>query len=142
MGNNHIDMVARQAKQYTTGTPASRPMVFYDRDYNRDGFPQSERDTIWIDATWDQSDWVYLPGTAQRLIAIVAANRFAGRAVGSEKLVAFTERDLMIAQRTFLRDQAPTDRMNVMLQPELWAAHGRRALSIDRRYAEKTQRRP
>jgi hypothetical protein len=143
IGSKHLDLVQRQAKQYVTGAPATKPLVFYDRNYNRDGLDQSLLVTsIWIDAIWDQPDFTYLPETAKRLLSIISANRFAGRAVGSEKLVRFSERDLMLAQRAFLKDQAPHDRRNVFLQPDLLAAMGRRNLNLERRYAAKTQRRP
>jgi len=143
LGSNLISVVARQAKQYTTGEPATRPMVFYDRLNNRDGFPQDDdRTSIWIDAVWDQTDWNYLPPTARRLIAVIAANRFAAKAVGSEKLVAFSQDDVKLATRNFMRDQSPARRHNALLQPDLVAAMGDRIWSVAPRYSNKGNRRP
>lgn len=114
-GSKHIDVIARPSKQYTKSGNAVQ--VFYDRDYNRDGFPADERDYLWIDAVW-YFDFEDLPELARRLITARAAREFAADVVGSEKLVRFSERSLQRVTREFLREYSQTDSRNVFRHPE------------------------
>jgi hypothetical protein len=120
---NHIDTVARVPKQYTMTAPEVH--VFYDRDYNRDGFPASERTALWIDVIW-YFDFEELPETARRLLTVVASRRYAASLVGSPTLVQFTQRDEQIAFRNFLRDQGHTDRRNMLINSDTRQALGNR----------------
>lgn len=129
LGSKHIDAVEFVSKQYTSGDPAGPALVFYDRDYNRDGFPVSQRQYLWINAVWFR-DFRFLPETARRLVTVIASRRLAAHAVGSQTLVGLTERDEALAWKAFLREQSPADRNNVLAHPNMIAALGGRRATI------------
>lgn len=110
----------------TTGTSTNETpqYVFFDARLGRDGFAQTERDALYIDATWSV-DFVDMPQTAREYITKRAARRFASQVVGSQEMVGYTSRDEQIARRTLKRDQGTERKYNILNNPNTRLAHGR-----------------
>lgn len=124
-GQNHVDFVARISTTYEDPDTLAPRLVFYDRDYNRDGFPQDERSNLWINPIW-YLDFNHMPGTARRYLTTKAARRFAAQVVGSTKQVRFSAEDETTAYRLFLKEQSPDDKGNVLDHPDRRKVHGGR----------------
>jgi hypothetical protein len=107
-GNKYTDAVARVGRDYD-----QTKVIFYDRATNRDGWDTGDRTYLYIDCIWSMN-WFGLPQSIRHYITIVAARRLAARAVASETLVRFTERDELTARRLAKRDQGLEDNYNML----------------------------
>ena len=111
----------------TTGTSTNETpqLVFFDARLGRDGFAQTERDALYIDATWSV-DFVDMPQTARDYVTKRATRRFASQVVGAQDLVGYTAADERIARRALKREQGQQRKYNILNNPNLRLAHGRR----------------
>ncbi len=108
-----------------TATNETPQLVFYDARLGRDGFAQTERDALYIDATWSV-DFVDMPQSARDYITKRATRRFASQVVGSQDIVGYTATDERIARRSLKREQGMQRKYNIMNNPNLRRAHGGR----------------
>jgi len=110
----------------TTGTSTNETpqLIFYDTFRGRDGFLSTERDALYIDATWS-TDFVDMPQTARDYIIKRAARRFASQVVGAQDMVGYTAQDEQIARRTLRREQGLERKFNILNNPTTRMAHGR-----------------
>ncbi len=111
----------------TTGTVENRTpqLVFFDARLGRDGFAQTERSALYIDATWSV-DFVDMPQTARDYITKRATRRFASQVVGSQDIVGYTANDERIARRALKREQGMQRKYNILNNPNTRRAHGGR----------------
>lgn len=110
-GTKYVDTAIRKSRSYQeTGQFV---LVFYDREKNRDGFPTSERSSLYINPTW-YIPFEEMPETARQYVTQRAARIFQNRAVGSPILMKVTEQDELYAFRNLKRDQGITDDLNVL----------------------------
>ena len=111
----------------TTGdaTNETPQLVFFDARLGRDGFAQTERDALYIDATWSV-DFVDMPQTARDYITKRATRRFAANTIGSQEIVGYTATDERIARRTLKREQGMQRKYNILNNPNTRRAHGGR----------------
>ena len=107
-GTALVDAVARKGRTYD-----QTKVIFYDRAKNRDGWPDTERDFLYIDAVWSM-DWFTLPQSLRNYIAVVAARRLAAQAVASDTLVQFSLLDEREAHRKAEEDQGEQDTYNML----------------------------
>lgn len=107
-----------------TSTNETPQLVFYDTRLGRDGFAQTERDALYIDATWSV-DFVDMPQSAKDYITKRATRRFASQVVGAQEMVGYTSRDEQISRRTLKRDQGEERKYNILNNPNTRLAHGR-----------------
>jgi hypothetical protein len=107
-----------------TATNETPQLVFFDARLGRDGFKQSERDALYIDATW-AVDFVDMPQSARDYITKRATRRFASQVVGAQDIVGYTMQDERIARRTLKREQGAQRKYNILNNPQTRAAHGR-----------------
>lgn len=107
-------VVLRPARRYRKDNKA--PLVFYDRDRNRDGFP--DLNVLVLHRATFYMDYDHLPESARNYIVKLATNRFVRSVVGSDTLAAFTERDIYAALRKLRRDQGGNDRHNLFRHPD------------------------
>jgi len=116
----------------TTGTATNETpqLIFYDTRLGRDGFALSERDALYIDATW-AVDFVDMPQTARDYITKRAARRFAQQVVGSPDMARFTAFDENLARRSLRRDQKPNRKLNFLNNPNTRLAHGRNRFVVN-----------
>jgi len=108
-----------------TSTNETPQLVFYDARLGRDGFAQTERDALYIDATWSV-DFVDMPQVARDYVTKRAARRFASQVIGAQEIVGYTMGDEQIARRNLKRDQGTQRKYNIMNNPSLRRAHGNR----------------
>ncbi len=108
-----------------TATNEKPQLVFFDARLGRDGFAQTERDALYIDATWSV-DFVDMPQTARDYITKRATRRFASQVIGAQDIVGYTAKDEQIARRSFKREQGMQRKYNIMNNPQLRRAHGGR----------------
>ena len=108
-----------------TSTNETPQLVFFDARLGRDGFAQTERDALYIDATWS-ADFVDMPQSARDYITKRATRRFASQTIGAQEIVGYTARDEQIARRTLKREQGMQRKYNILNNPNTRAAHGRR----------------
>lgn len=107
-----------------TATNETPQLIFYDTIKGRDGWKDTERDALYIDATWSV-DFVDMPQTARDYITKRTARRFASQVVGSPDMVGFTAQDEQIARRTLRREQGLERKFNILNNPQARLAHGR-----------------
>ena len=107
-----------------TSTNETPQLVFFDSRLGRDGFAQTEREALYIDATWSV-DFVDMPQSARDYITKRATRRFASQVVGAQEIVGYTARDEQIARRTLKRDQGEERKYNILNNPNTRLAHGR-----------------
>jgi hypothetical protein len=112
------DYVAYSMTYVAEATIAIDGNVFYDRARNRDGWPTSERQYLYIDPVW-LFDFDDLPETARNYIIVRASRRLAQRALGSAELASFNDRDELLALRDLKRDQGEQDSYNIFNQAEM-----------------------
>ena len=112
-----------------TATNETPQLVFYDARLGRDGFAQTERTSLFIDATWSV-DFVDMPQTARDYITKRAARRFASQVVGSQDIVGYTANDERIARRSLKREQGMQRKYNILNNPNTRLAHGRNRFVI------------
>ena len=107
-----------------TATNETPQLIFYDTIKGRDGWEDTERDALYIDATWSV-DFVDMPQTARDYVTKRAARRFASQVVGSQDMVGYTAQDEQIARRTLRREQGLERKFNILNNPNTRLAHGR-----------------
>lgn len=117
-----LDVVVRPSKVYVEG--GNKVLVFYDRAKNRDGFPYSERQKLWLDVIWF-FDFEQMPETARRSALTVAGKRFVKNTVGGERS-GFEDSDIQFALRELKRDQGEEDAYNILNDPSVSRALGGR----------------
>lgn len=122
-GSRVVDTEIRPSRRYTS-TP-SGDLVFYDRTKARDGFPQSERDFLYINPKW-LFDFETLPEVARRYITMVSARRLIEDGVGSATLSQFHQRDESIALRNLKREQGEEDDYTLFQSADVLRVLGRR----------------
>ncbi len=108
-----------------TATNETPQLVFFDARLGRDGFAQTERDALYIDATWSV-DFVDMPQTMRDYITKRATRRFASQVVGSQDIVGYTAADERIARRSLKREQGMQRKYNILNNPNTRRAHGGR----------------
>jgi len=108
-----------------TSTNETPQFVFFDARLGRDGFAQTERDALYIDATWSV-DFVDMPQSARDYITKRATRRFASQVIGAQDIVGYTAGDERIARRSLKREQGLQRKYNILNNPNTRAAHGRR----------------
>lgn len=103
-GSNYLDTVVRPSVKWSAGT-----LVFYDRTYNRDGFPRS---AIYIDPVW-LFDFEKLPQSARALVTIKAVRKYLRQIVqdfaASDRMAEEEERAL----RTLRQEEQEVDDYNL-----------------------------
>jgi len=113
-----------------TSTNETPQLVFFDARLGRDGFAVTERDALYIDATWSV-DFVDAPQSYRDYVTKRATRRFASSTVGSTDLVGYTQQDEQIARRTLKRDQGLQRKYNILNNPQTRAAHGRNRFVVN-----------
>jgi Autographiviridae tail tubular protein Gp11 len=119
-GARYVDTAVRPSKKWEAGTP-----VFYDREFNRDGFPQADRDYLYINPVW----WMGfedMPEIARFYVVAKASRDFTQHAVGSAELSGFTADNVRIAYRDLKREEGLIDDYNIFRQHEMISALGGR----------------
>jgi hypothetical protein len=107
-GYQFPDTVIRPSRKYAPGT-----LVFYDRVFNRDGFPVSERPYLYIDPVWG-FDFEKMPEEARQFVTVHAARQFVQQTVGSQTLASFTDQDERLAFRNLKRAFGEEDDFNML----------------------------
>jgi len=110
-GSTYLDTVIRISKTYVEATfPV---LVFYDRAFNRDGFPAAERAFITIDAVWSL-DFTDIPEVARQYICVKAARSFQKSVVGDRVLNSLTDQDELEAWRDLKRRHGLKTDLNML----------------------------
>jgi hypothetical protein len=127
-GGSHdpLNVTVRQAERYTAGSPAVKPLVFFDLTLGRDGF--EDRDHLLIDVVW-AFDFVGCPEVVRRFVTVVAGRRAAGNLLGNPDRVGLLQRDEASAYRELVRSQKPVGSPKFLNPRELHDARGRRPSS-------------
>jgi len=112
-----------------TSTNETPQLVFFDARLGRDGFKTTERDALYIDATWSV-DFVDMPQTARDYITKRATRRFASQVVGAQDIVGYTATDERVARRALKREQGMQRKYNILNNPSTRLAHGRNRYSV------------
>ena len=100
-----LDFVVRPPRDWLGG-----PLVFYDRDRNRDGFV--DRTSLFIDPTW-LMDYEDIPQTARNVVFLRALRRFLTQIVGDLAASDRKERDELLAYRALKKEFGAEDRYNL-----------------------------
>jgi len=115
-GYQFVDTVIRPSRKVLIG---GQPiLVFYDRVFNRDGFPVTERPYLYIDPVW-AFDFEKMPEEARRFCAIHAARQFVQQVVGSQTLASFTDQDERLAFRNLKRAFGDEDDFNMLANTDV-----------------------
>lgn len=122
-GQYFLDTTLRRARVYTDDE-GNKPIVFYDREFNRDGF---QRAFIYIDPVWIL-DFDELPEQARQYITILATRRYAQRTRGDANACQYDERDLFFAKRELKRSYGAKDNLNIFQNLDVFSKMGRRPL--------------
>lgn len=122
-GSRYLDTVVRIAKLYPTAPTAV--LVFYDRAFNRDGFPASERAAIYIDAVWSL-DFTDMPEVARQYIAVKAGRSFQRQVVGDRVLETITEQDELEAWKDLKKRHGLKTDLNFLSNADVYKHLGNR----------------
>lgn len=129
-----VDTSIRPSRKYSPGA-----MVFYDRGKGRDGFPSSERTSLYIDPTW-LFDFQKIPETARTYIAARATRIFVESSLGSQSLAQPIQNNERYALRDLKLDQGLKDDDRWLSALDLYSTRGGR-VSTPRGYVDVRQNR-
>lgn len=113
-GALNLDLIVRRAI-YFQDPPTSGvyPMVFYDRQLNREGVNAAAYPTIQIDPTW-YMPFEDMPDVARLYCAAKAARMYVERGVNSGEISQFVKTDEAYAYRTLRRSYGIRDDYNAL----------------------------
>lgn len=129
---DRLNVVLRQAERYTVGDPAVKPLVFFDLDTGRDGFPTTgdgARSELLLDVVW-AFDFIGLPEAVRRYVGIRSARRAAKEVLGDASRARFDLQDEAAAYREVVRSQRPTGAAKLLTPQEHYDAVGGRPLRV------------
>lgn len=119
-----MDLTVRRALYYTN-VESVKPMVFYDRNLNREGWDSTIVSYLYLNPTW-LFDFEDIPEEARRFIYVRAARQFQQQMVGSSELAAFSQEDEAFALRQLKRAHGSKDSYNILENISVYASFGRR----------------
>lgn len=116
-----LDAALRLPRDYTGTT-----QVFYDRANNRDGFPQDERDYLYIDATF-WMDFDEMPEEARQYLSLLSLRQFSS-IMHERSALAVSDEELRHAYGLLRVNHGRTDRFSIFDNNSVRASLGRRRL--------------
>ena len=122
-GINYVDLGFRQAT--TFNVLGVYPVVFYDRDKNREGFNAAAYPTLQFDVRWFVP-FVNMPYAVQMYITARTARRAVEQNVNSSEIAQFIKTDEAWAYRNMHRQFGLDDNYNDLRTVNAYRAYGNR----------------
>lgn len=122
-GTNYVDLGFRQATIFNQS--AVYPLVFYDRDNNREGWNAAAYPFLQLDVAWFGT-FVNLPYQAQLYIAARTARRSVEQGINSSEIAGFIKTDEAWAYRHLKRLLGINDNYNALRTVYAYRVYGNR----------------